>query len=164
MGLLSNERAQQGMARTAVMLVVGLLVAAVIGAVMIPVAIDSIEGDETNTLAQDTGTVYDVNGELTSTVTDTTAGTSATVELNDTRTAGTTSNTVSVDSTTTYAMDGGDVNVTVDEANAGNATVSYAYDRDYAYSDGAQSLWGILGLAIVLALVLFLLREAMDHV
>lgn len=165
MGLLTDDRAQVGgSARTAVLLVVSIVVAAIIGSVMVPVAIDSIEGDETTTLTQDTSTTYEVNGVLNSTVTATTDGASATVELNDTRTAGTTSNTVSVGSTTSYNLQGGTVNVTVDSATGTGATVTYDYPRDYAYSSGAQSLWGILGLVIVLAMFLLVLGRALQYV
>lgn len=155
--LAQDDRAQ---ARGAIALVVGIAVAAIIASVMFPVAINAIEGNETATLTQDTSTTYEVNGELESTVTATTDGSDATVELNDTRTAGTTSNTISVGSSQEYDLQGGTVDVTVDSATSTGATVTYEYDRDYAYSDGASSLWGILGLSIVLVVLLFLLSTA----
>jgi len=165
MGLLTDDRAQVGGgARSAVLLIVGIVVASIVGAVMVPVAIDSIEGDETNTLTQDTSTVYEVDAELNSTVTATSDGSDATVELNDTRTAGTTSQTISVGSNATYDLQGGTVTVTVDSATTTGATVTYEYPRDYSYSSGAQSLWGILGLVIVLAMFLLVLGRALQYV
>lgn len=161
-GLLTDDRGQTT-ARRGVLLIVSIVVAVIVGSVMAPVAIDQLEGDTTETLTQDVNTVYDVNGELTSEVTAVTDGTSATVELNDTRTAGTTSNTVSVGSTTSYDLQGGTVNVTVNSATSGTpdtAEVTYEYDKTFAYSDGAASLWGILGLTIVLGLFLLVLRRA----
>lgn len=163
MGFTTDDRAQSGTARSAVVLVVTLVVATIVGAVLAPVAIDSIEGDDNATLEQDTGTTYEVNGALDSTVTETTDGSSATVELNDTRTSGTTSNTVTVGSTAAYDMQGGTVNVTVDSATGTGATVTYEHDRDYAMSGGASSLWGILGLVIVLGMFLLVLGKALDY-
>jgi len=165
MGLLTDDRAQVGGGpRTAIMLVVGIVVAAIVGAVMVPVAINNLEGDETTTLTQDTDTTYEVDAQLNSTVTATTDGSSATVELNDTRTAGTTSNTINVGSNASYDLQGGTVTVTVDSATSTGATVTYEYPRDYSYSSGAQSLWGILGLVIVLAMFLLVLGRALQYV
>lgn len=160
-GLLPKSRGQMG-AGSAIALVVTVVVAMVVASVLVPVAINQIEGDTTTQLNQDTSTVYDVSGELESTVTATTDGSSATVELNDTRTAGTTSNTVSVGSTTTYSLQGGDVNVTVDSATASGATVTYEFAKDYSYSDGASALWGILGLTIVLGVFIYAIKMATD--
>jgi cobalamin biosynthesis Mg chelatase CobN len=154
----------QSTPRSAIILIVTIAVGIIVASVLIPVAIDEIEGDTTTTFTQDTSTTYEVNGELNSTVTATTDGSDATVELNDTRTAGTTSNTINVGSTTTYSLQGGDVNVTVDSATSSGATVTYEYAKDYAYSDGASSLWGILGLAIVLGVMLYVISLATDRV
>jgi uncharacterized protein (UPF0333 family) len=160
---LTTDRAQAS-PRTAIMLIVGLVVASIVGAVMVPVAIDNIEGDQTNVLTQDTSTTYEVDARLNSTVTATTDGTDATIELNDTRTAGTTSNTINVGSSAEYELEGGTVNVTVDSATSTGATVTYEYPRDYSYSDGASALWGILGLTIVLGVFLLLIGRAIDYV
>lgn len=155
--LVQDDRAQ---ARTAIALVITVAVAAIIASVLLPVAIDAIEDPNEDTLNQTVGESYQVNGELESTVTAVTAGSDATVELNDTRTASTTSNTINVGSNATYQLDGGDVTVGVDESGSNYAVVTYTYDKDYAYSDGASSLWGILGLAAVLAILLFMINVA----
>jgi len=91
-----------------------------------------------------------------------TDGTDATVELNDTRTAGTTSKTINVGSNATYALEGGDVVVTVDEAGTDYAIAQYDYARDYTFGSAAQGLWGLIGFALVLLILLFAIREAMS--
>lgn len=160
-----NDRGQMS-ASAAVTLVVGLMIFGVLAAVMLPVAINEIEGDTTTTLTQDEDTTYEVNSRLNSNVTGTTIATTdtATIELNDTRTSGTTSKTVDNQTTADYDMEGGTVTVgleNVDDSTSPNqATVNYTYTNDYAYGDGASSLWGILGLAIVLAAVLFIFGTA----
>ncbi len=160
-GLLSKSRGQVGTG-SAIALVVTVVVAMVIASVLVPVAINEIEDNTVTQLDQDTSTTYEVSGELESTVTATTDGADATVELNDTRTAGTTSKTISVGATEAYALEGGDVNVTVDSATASGATVTYEFAKDYSYSDGASALWGILGLTIVLGVFLYAIKLATD--
>lgn len=155
-------------ARTAVTLVVTLMVFGLIAAVTLPVAINAIEGDTTTTLTQDEGTAYEVNGALNATVTGTTVSTTdtATVELNDTRTSGTTSNTIDNGTTTDYDMNGGTVTVGVEDVDdsptPNQATVNYTYTSDYAYSSGASALWAVLGLVIVLAAFLYVISVGLQ--
>lgn len=165
----TKDRGQMS-ASAAVTLVVGLMIFGVLAAVMLPVAIDQIEGDQTETLTQDNGTTYEVNSQLNSTVTSTTVGTTdtATIELNDTRTSGTTSNTIDNGTVTNYTMyDGQTVQVgleDVDDSPTPNqATVNYTYSNDYTYSDSGRSMWGLLGLAIVLSALLFVLSIALKY-
>jgi len=160
-----DNRAQSalgGTAKTVVTLVVGIAVLALLSAFLAPIAINALEGDDATSLNQTVSTTYDINGELTSTVTAVTAGTDATVELNDTRTAGTTSKTINVGSNATYALDGGDVVVGVTEAQTGYALTDTEYARDYAFSSAASGLWALLGFALVLLIFLFAIREAMS--
>lgn len=153
-------------ASAAVTLVVAIMIFGVLAAVMLPVAIDQIEGNQTTTLTQDVDTTYEVNSELDSNVTSVTVGTtdSATIELNDTRTSGTTSNTIDNGTTTDYDLEGGTVTVGVedvdDSPSPNQATANYTYSNDYAYGSGASSIWGVLGLAIVLSAFLFVVGVA----
>jgi uncharacterized protein (UPF0333 family) len=161
MKTMNSERGQVS-TRRAVMLVVSLMIAGILGAFLLPPAIDSFEGDTTTSLNISTGSTEEVNGELEATVDSTTAGTSATITLNQTD-GNSVTNTVNVGSTTTFSMDRGDVNVTVTEATSGYAVADYEYANDFAYSDGASSLWGLMGLALVLALFLMVLGMARDQ-
>lgn len=151
-----------GAGKRAIALVVGLSVLALMAAFLLPVAMDGLYSDQTVELNQTTSTEYEVNSQLTSTVTAATAGADASIELNDTRTASTTSNTINVGENTTYSLEGGDVVVTVTEAETDYAVADYEYAKDYTYSDGAQGLWGIIGLAIILAVILFAIKQATD--
>lgn len=165
----TNDRGQMS-AQAAVTLVVGLMIFGVLAAVMLPVAVDQIEGNQTDVLTQDNNTAVEVNSQLNSTVTDVSSGTpdTVTVQLNDTRTSGTTSNTIDNGTTTDYSMfDGQTVTVGVEDADTGtspdSATLNYTYANDYTYSDAGRSLWGLLGLAIVLAAVLFVMSIALKY-
>lgn len=168
MGLLTDDRAQAGSAKTAIVLIVSIVVATIVGAVMVPVAIDNIESDDSETFTQEVSTWYDVNGELESNVNSIdTTNSQATVELNDTRTSTTTTKTIGVGSTVSYELEGGTVNVTVDSIDdtttPNQSTVTYEFTKDYAYSSGASALWGILGLTIVLGVFLVVLRRAVSY-
>lgn len=163
---LPTDRAQMslgGSASKAVGLVVGLAVLALLAAFLMPVGLNALYADSTSTLNQNVSDTYEVNGQLESTVTAVTDGADATIELNDTRTAGTTSNTINVGSNATYSLSGGDVVVTVTEAGTDYAVAEYEYSRDYAFSDGAQGLWSIIGLALVLIVFLFAISRATDY-
>lgn len=156
-------------ATAAVTLVVGLMIFGVLAAVMLPVAIDQLEGSTTEVVVQDEGVEYEVNSALNSTVTATTVSTTdtATVELNDTRTSGTTSNTIDNGSTANYSLEGGTVTVGVEDVDdsptPNTTTLNYTYANDYSYGSGASSLWGLLGLAIVLSAVLFIVSVALKY-
>lgn len=159
------KRDERGSAKAmkALALVITVSVFSIVAAFTLPVAIDNMAGNSTTTLTQDVDTTVDVNGELESNVTSVTTGSpdTATVELNDTRTSGTTSKTIDNGSTADYSLDGGTVTVGVEDVDTSTspnqATINYTYSTDYAYSDSASSVWDIIPLAIVLAAFLFLI-------
>jgi len=148
-------------ADNAVKLVVGIALLGILAAFLLPVAVNAINGDTTTTIQQDTGTTVDVNGELNTTLDSVTAGTSATYTLESDGQSIT--NTVNVGSNTTYSFNRGDVVVTVTESNSGNATAEYEYAKDYAYSNGASALWGLLGLMLVLGVFLYVIGMALRN-
>lgn len=150
--------------KKAVTLVVTLAVTALLAAFLAPVAINQLEADASDTIRQDVGVTEEVNAELNTTL-DSVDGTadSATYTLQSEGQSIT--KTVDNGTTATYSFENGDVNVTVNDVNTGspgNAEATYAYDKDFAYSEGASSMWGLLGLAIVLALVLYLVGKGMS--
>lgn len=148
-------------ARAGVALVVGLVVAALLTAVLVPVGVNQLNEDSSTTLNQTTSDTVEVTAKLNSTVTATTSGSDATVELNQTD-GNLVSKTVNVGSTETFAMDRGDVNVTVTEAGSGYAVVEYEYRNDFGYSDGARGLWGVLDVIIILAVLLFIVGMGLN--
>lgn len=149
-------------AKRAVSLAVGLAVMAIVASVMAPVAIDEIEGQDSVTLTTAETETDDVNGALNATLDDAVSGSPG--HANYTLQTDSQSITKEIDNgtTATYSFTRGDVNVTVDNVvDATNATATYEYNRDFAFSDGARSLWGILGLAVVLAILLYLIGMAL---
>lgn len=133
--------------------IAAIAIGGLVFAFLIPVAINEMEGDVSETLTQDTSTERVVNSALNSTVTGTTDGSDATVELNATGDSAV-SKTINVGNEKTYSFSRGDVVANVTEATSSNATVRYEYPREFAFSDGARSIWGLISLAIVLAGVL----------
>jgi cobalamin biosynthesis Mg chelatase CobN len=150
----------QTTAKKAVALVIGLVVVALLASYLMPIALDALNSDTSVTTNQTTSTETEINAELNSTVTATTAGTDATIELTSDNT--TTSKTIAVGSNSTYSFDRGDVTVSVSEAQTGYAVATYDYPKDFSYSSGAQAMWGILGLIVILAVFLFVLGIALD--
>jgi len=162
METLANDAKAQtdGKAIAAVSLVVALLVVGLIGALLLPVAINEVTGNETVTINSSTSDEVEVNAVLNSTVTATTDGTNATIELNVSD-GGSTTKTINQGSSATYSFDRGDVNVTVNQANSGSADVTYAHPKEFSFHDGARALWGILDIIIVLGLFLFVVGLAL---
>jgi hypothetical protein len=156
------------MAKQKVKAMVGVVLALVIAGVLIgyllPIGVSSVESDETINQTQDVGTTYEVDAQLNSTVTSVTDGTDATVELYDESSDTTVSKTVAVGSTVNYQLPGGNVSVTVNEANSGtpgNASLTYEVPNDFGWDDGAQSLFGLLPLFLVLVPLVVVVGWAM---
>lgn len=142
----------------AVGIVVTLAVVAIVAAFLAPVAIDQLENDTSTTVTVDVGNSTDVNAELTAEVdsVDTTAD-SATWNL--TADGNSISKSVDNGTTATYAFNRGDVNLTVDDVSTGESTATIEYPKEFSYSSGARSMWGLLGLAVVLGLFLYLVGK-----
>lgn len=147
-------------AKMAVALVVAITVTALMAAFLLPVAINEIEGDTSVSINTTNATTDSVNAELDTTVDEVNADTNATITLNTSSQSIT--NTIDEGSNATYSFTDGDVTVTVDDAGSNYAVATYEYPRDFSFSDGSQSLWSILGLAIVLAVFLAILGMALD--
>lgn len=146
--------------RKAVGLVVTLLVASLLGAVLLPTAINAMSGTEEATFTQDVDETVELQPGLNATVTGVTDGTSATYTIEaggDTVTG----ETVSVGSNSTVTVDGTDVTISPTEATTTNATTTYEYDGTYGWGSGAGSLWGILPVLLVLGLFLYVVAIAL---
>ena len=146
--------------RKAVGLVVTLLVASLLGAVLLPTAINAMSGAEEFTATQDVDETVELQPGLNATVTGVTDGTSATYTIE----AGgdsVTGETVSVGSNTTVTVDGTDVTISPSEATSTSATTTYEYDGTYGWGGGASSLWAILPVLLVLGLFLYVVAIAL---
>jgi hypothetical protein len=153
------------LAKVAVAIVVALTVTGLLAAIMLPVALDGIEEDRSETITQDVSETVGVTTNIDSTLNSTNAGTNATYTVADGDSQET--NTIAVGSEATYNLDGGNVDVNVSEANSGNATATFTYSVEHGWSAGAQGIWGILAVIITLAVFLFVLGvslAAMDRV
>lgn len=139
--------------KAAVGLVVTLFVAALMGAFLMPVVIDSMGGQEETTVTQDVGETVELQPSLNATVTSVTSGTSATYDI--TANGDTTTTTVNVGSNQTVTVDGTDVTISPSEVTSTNATTTYNYSGTYGWGGSAAALWGILPIILVLALFLF---------
>jgi len=142
-------------------IVLALSISAIVGAFLLPVAVNSIEDPTTDTITQDVGETVEVDPLLNATLDSANDGVNATYTLNQTDNTNTVQKTIAVGSNATFSLDNGDVTVNVSEANAGNATADFSYDKDFSYGDAARSIWGLLGLALVLVLFIATLRIGM---
>ena len=145
--------------RKAVALVVTLLVASLLGAVLLPTAINAMSGAEEATFTQDVDETVELQPGLNATVTGVTDGTSASYTVTAGGDSATT--TVNVGANDTVTVDGVDVTISPSEATATNATTTYEYDGTYGWGSGAGSLWGILPVLLVLGLFLYIVAVAL---
>lgn len=161
--LTSDGRGQSGTANTAVALVLALAIVGLLSAVLLPVAVNELNANETVTLNQSVGDTDEVNAVLNATLDSSTAGTEATYTLNVSDGAKT-SKTITEGGEATFSFDRGDVTVNVSEARSGGATATFTYNSDFSYSSGGRSLWGVMDLVIVLAAFLFSIGLAIRQI
>lgn len=145
-------------------LIVTVFVVMLVGAVLMPVAVDQLEGDTSTSITQDNGTTADVTANLNTTLDDVTAsGATYTLQTEDQSIT----NTISTGSNATYSFTEGDVVVTVDStdtsATPDQATATYEYSTDFGWDDNTSNLWGTLGLIGVLAFFMLMLGMAVKR-
>jgi len=152
----------------ALTLVVVISVAAIVGAFLLPVAVNELEGNTTSTVTLDVGNSTNPTTELNVTL-DSVNGTpdpsEATYTLNDTRTGTSTQKTIAVGSEKDYDLNGGTVTVNLTEINTGspgNATSDVIYPNEFSYSGSARSLWAVVPLALVLAFFMYLIYRGVN--
>jgi len=146
-----------------VMLVVVLIVTSF---VLVPVGLASLQGTSTDTLNQSVGETVEVTGNVNATLDSTslTSPESATITLNDTDTADSTTKTINNGTSETYSLQGGDINVSVENVESGYAISSYEYSTRHNLGGGTSTLIGIVGLVGVLALVLLFIGVGVDKI
>jgi len=150
-------------AKQAVSLVVGLLVFALLAAMLLPVAVGAMDGTESATYTQDTAETITIAGQDLNATLDA-VDTSASPSTADyTITAGGDSATatgVAVGSNTTVTVNGNDVTIAPQEVNTGNATNEYTYPTTYGWGGAAGALWLIIPVLLIIAAFLFLVKAA----
>lgn len=142
-----------------------IAVIALVAAFMTPIAINQLEDDTSTTITTAVGNTSEVNAELNSTL-DSVDGTNDQATYTLQTDSQSTQKTIANGTTETFSFDRGDVNVTVNDVDSTNneATATYDHNKDFAFSDGARSLWGLLGLVIVLGVFLLVVGRALDFV
>lgn len=164
-----DDRGQSGINRV-VLLVVTLAVLGIVASVLAPVALDELTGDNdvafTDVSASDTEEVIDGSLNVTLDTINDTANTNQ--DINVTLTDVDSGNTLVLTNINEGASDSGTLEgetltVTNDDVPAAETTADFtvSHPPDYAWSDGAKSLWGIIDLAIVLVIFLFAIGLAM---
>lgn len=158
-----QDRAQADagrMSRIAISFILALLVASLVGAVVLPIGIDAIVDDRTETVLNQSQTTTEaitpvLDAELAS---DSDAG-NATYNL----TVGddTVSKTIAEGSDADYTLNGQTVNVNVSDAQTTEASATFEYPVELGWSTGTQSMWNILDVVIVLAVFLFVFGIAL---
>lgn len=147
------------------LLVVALTVGALITAFILPIGIDAVVEDSTLTVNQTEAETIEVTEGLNATLDDVDDSTSdIDVTLNATApgAGSATLTNISPGANATATLEGETITVTNDKNISNtNAEVTYAYPPDYGWSGGAQALWGILDVIIVLAVFMILVGIAM---
>lgn len=146
-----------------VALVVGLTIAALIAAFVLPVGIQVLTDDSTQTATQEETDTVVLSGPLEATVTTIDAG-DVTVEVEDTETSSSDTVTVSEGQTETAIVEGEEIGVTAKNVGDTTADMEYTYPTTYGWGDGASSLWNILDIIVVLAVFLMFIGIAMAAV
>lgn len=141
----------------AVMLVVGLFIASIMAAFLLPVAVGPITDtteDVTATLA--TGESVELQPNMTATLDSVdTAASPSTASYTVTAGGSSTTTTVANGSNTTVTVDGADVTISVSDVSTGQATAEFTSPTTYGWGGSATALWGILPVIIVLAVFLY---------
>lgn len=157
--LRDDDRGQLGsvsrVSRIAVGVILGLGVLALVAAFLLPVGISGIVDDRSSTHTQNVGETVNVTGVIDSTLdsTNTTpTPNEATYTLDDGDSNAT--HTLSVGSEQDFNLNGGTVTVGLESASSSQATANYTYSVDHGWSGGASSIWFLLDVAIVLAVML----------
>ena len=135
-------------------LVVGLLVA-----FLLPAAISGFNDTQETTIEMEEGTEYHVTSTLNATATNVTEGTEATYELTDSDTGETVTQTVDVGATESVTINDETVDITLDETpTATTAVTTFAYPPDYGWSSGSSSMFGLIPLFLILAVLLYVVK------
>lgn len=151
--------------KSGVQLAVAVAVIAIVAAFLAPVAINEINGTNSATITQNVTATTNPTAELNATLDSIgTGGTTDNATYTLEADGVSTTKTIDNGTTATFSFDRGDVNVTVNDVDGVNnaATSEFEYNNDFSYSDGAQSLWELLGLMIVLGIFLVVLSRGMD--
>lgn len=163
--LARDDRGQLGstktVAKVGVSFVIALAVTGLLTAFLLPVATSEVVDSEQQSITQDVGEVVNVTPYVDSTLDATNAtADNATYTLNHTDGASET-NSIANGSEATFTLEGDDYTVNVSDVNANSATATFTYETDSGWSAGAQGLWNILDILLILPVFLVTLAIAL---
>lgn len=150
--------------KRAVSLVVGLFVAAIMAAFLLPVAIGAVSGPDSTTLNQTTAdSPVELKNNLTVEVTnldDATTPNEATYSVS--YDGSSTTATVGEGNNQTATVGGIDVDIAPTTVTASYAVTDYEYPTTAGWGSGASSLWLIIPLFLVIPVFLYVTRMALN--
>lgn len=159
----TDDRGQMGasnVAKVALAIVIGLAVTALVAGLLVPIGINELNDDQTQTVTQSAGDTENLTASLDATLDSVdTGGDNATYTLSDG--SSTATNTVDNGTTTTFSLDGGSVDVSPQDVSSGQATTTYSYAKDFGWSSGGSAMWNLLDMVIVLSVFLLVLAIAL---
>lgn len=156
--MAQNKFMSKGVGLAIAVLVVGILVA-----FTLPIAINAMNDNSIDSYNQSVGSTIEVTNNLNGTLDSTNAGSNVTVTLNDTKENVQKSVTVSDGTNETVAMPNGDVTVHNDASRADSADLRYEYPQDYGWGGAESSLFGLLPLFFVIAILLLVVGKATNQ-
>lgn len=152
------------MAKRAVNIVVGLFVAAMMAAFLIPIAMGAMTSPDVTSIQQNTTETVNIQDDMNvtldsvDTASSPSTGTYTVQAGGDSATA-----TVGVDENATVTVNGADVTLSPDSVSSGSATTQVESPTTYGWGGAASSLWFILPLLIVLAVFLYIVGMAVGR-
>lgn len=155
--------AQSNFMRNGVALAVGVLVVGILVAFTLPIAINAMNDPSIDSYNQSVGSTIEVTNNLNGTLDSTNAGVNATITLNDTKENVQKTVTVNDGANKTVTMPNGDVVVHNDVSRASSADLRYEYPQDYGWGGAESSLFGLLPLFFVIAILLLVVGKATNQ-
>lgn len=151
-------------------IVLGVVVAGLMLGYVFPVGLNAINENPTYEVTADENVQTQITGPLEFNVTSSTVGSSATIELINTDTGDTESQTINEGNSVEYNnIDGGTVNVTLEAVNSGGETtapnvigITAETGTGFGWSGASKSIFGVIGIFLVLVPLIALAKEAMD--
>lgn len=140
-------------------LVVSLAVGALAASIMMPIGVNALMDDRSTTLNQSVGDTNDITSGLNVTL-DSADGTNATYTLETDTDSD--SVTVAQGNSQNATLEGYEVTVSPSDVGTSYSEATFDYPPQIGYSDGAQALWGILDVIMILAVFLLFIGVALS--
>lgn len=136
----------------------------VLGAAMVPTALNTMNDPFESTIVHEEATSYQVKGPVYANATTINATSQeVTLELNNTETGTVTSATIANNTTSALTVDGVTYNVTVNDiADTNTSTLTYEAPKDAHWNGASAVMFGLLGVIALVAILLTIIRPFLD--